>query len=123
MINSFTQASKYITAYMGSNNDPYFSMSAPSAGMLRFNGDTRNMEVYDGSSWRPMTGTSASVSMNLDAEKAIEWALKRIEQEKQWYELASNNEAVRIALDQLEQAKTKLELTAILARDYEQTTS
>ena len=123
MINSFTQASKYITAYMGSNNDPYFSMSAPSAGMLRFNGDTRNMEVYDGSSWRPMTGPSASVSMNPDAEKAIEWALKRIEQEKQWYELASNNEAVRIALDQLEQAKTKLELTAILARDYEQTTS
>ena len=123
MINSFTQSSKYITAYMGSNNDPYFSMSAPSAGMLRFNGDTRNMEVYDGSSWRPMTGTSASVSMNPDAEKAIEWALKRIEQEKQWYELASNNEAVRIALDQLEQAKTKLELTAILARDYEQTTS
>jgi hypothetical protein len=61
--------------------------------------------------------------MNPDAEKAIEWALKRIEQEKQWYELASNNEAVRIALDQLEQAKTKLELTAILARDYEQTTS
>jgi hypothetical protein len=123
MINSFTQASKYITAYMGSNNDPYFSMSAPSAGMLRFNGDTRNMEVYDGSSWRLMTGTSASVSMHPDAEKAIEWALKRIEQEKQWYELASNNEAVRIALDQLEQAKTKLELTAILARDYEQTTS
>jgi hypothetical protein len=123
MINSFTQASKYITAYMGSNNDPYFSMSAPSAGMLRFNGDTRNMEVYDGNSWRTMSGTSASVSMNPDAEKAIEWALKRIEQEKQWYELASNNEAVRIALDQLEQAKIKLELTAILARDYEQTTS
>ena len=123
MINSFTQSSKYITAYMGSNNDPHFSMSAPSAGMLRFNGDTRNMEVYDGNCWRTMAGTSASVSMNPDAEKAIEWALKRIEQEKQWYELASNNEAVRIALDQLEQARTRLELTAHLARDYETTTN
>jgi hypothetical protein len=123
MINSFTQASKYVTAYMGSNNDPYFSMSAPSSGMLRFNGDTRNMEVYDGNSWRTMSGCSASVSLNNGAEEAIEWAIKRMSQEKEWYELASSNEAVRIALEQLEQAKTKLELTTILAREYEQTTS
>lgn len=123
MINSFTQASKYITAYMGSTNDPYFSMSAPSAGMLRFNGDNRNFEVYDGSNWRTMYGTSASVSLDAQAEKALEWAIKRMEQENQWYELASNNEAVRIALDQLEQARTRLDLTAKLARDYEQTTS
>ncbi len=123
MINSFTQSSKYVTAYMGSNNDPYFSMSAPSSGMLRFNGDSRQMEVYDGTSWRIMSGNSASVSLNPDAEKAIEWALKKIQQEKDWYDLASNNEAVRIALEQLEQAKTRLELTAILAREYEQTTN
>jgi Xaa-Pro aminopeptidase len=123
MINSFTQSSKYVTAYMGSNNDPYFSMSAPSAGMLRFNGDSRQMEVYDGTSWRIMSGNSASVSLNPDAEKAIDWALKKMQQEKDWYELASNNEAVRIALEQLEQAKTRVELTAILAREYEQTTN
>ncbi len=123
MINSFTQASKHITAYMGSNNDPYFSMSAPSAGMLRFNGDTRNMEVYDGTSWRSMMGTTASVSMASEAEKAIEWAIKKMQEEKSMYELASSNEAVRIALEQLEQAKTRLELTAILAREHEQTTS
>ena len=118
MINSFTQGSKYITAYMGSTNDPYFNMSAPSAGMLRFNGDIRQMEVYDGSGWRTMGGTSASVSMNPDAEKAIDWALKHMAKEKEWYELASNNEAVRIALDQLEQAKTRLELTTIFVPKY-----
>jgi len=123
MINSFTQASKYITAYMGSTNDPYFSMSAPSAGMLRFNGDMRQLEVYDGTSWRTMGGTSASVSLAPDAEQAIEWAINRMEQEKEWYKLASNNEAVRIALEQLEQALTRLELTTILAKEYEQTSS
>ena len=123
MINSFTQASKYVTAYMGSSSDPYFSMSAASAGMLRFNGDTRNLEVYDGMSWRTINGTSATVSMNQEAEKAIDWALQKMAQEKEWYELASSNEAVRIALDQLEQARTRLELTTILAKDYEQTTS
>ena len=39
------------------------------------------------------------------------------------YKLATTNEAVRIALDQLEQARTRLELTAHLARDYEETTT
>jgi len=117
MVNSFTQSSKYVTAYMGSNNDPYFSMSAPSAGMLRFNGDTRNTEVYDGNSWRMMSGTSASIGLDPAAEQAISWAIKKMQQEKEWYELATTNEAVRIALDQLEQAKTRLELTAILATD------
>jgi hypothetical protein len=38
-----------------------------------------------------------------------------------WYSLASSNEAVRIALEQLEQAKTRLELTAILSREHETT--
>ena len=123
MINSFTQASKYITAYMGSNNDPYFSMSAPSAGMLRFNGDNRNFEVYDGSSWRTMYGTSASVSMSPDAEQAISWAILKMSEEKDWKELAETNQAVKIALENLEQARQQLNITARLAREYEQTTT
>jgi len=49
------------------------------------------------------------------------WARKKRDEESKWYALASSNEAVRIALDHLEQAKTRLELTAILAREYETT--
>jgi hypothetical protein len=120
MINSFNQSSKHITAYMGSNNDPYFSMSAPSSGMLRFNGDTRNMEVYDGMSWRPMMGTSASVSLNGSAEAAIDWAIKKMQEEREWEELAKNNSSVKIALDNVEQAKQQLRITATLAKDTSQ---
>lgn len=117
MINSFTQASKYVTAYMGSNNDPYFSMSAPSAGMLRFNGDNRNMEVYDGNNWRIMSGTSASVSLNPEAEQAISWVLTKMSEEKEWQSMAEKNQAVKIALDKLEQAKQQLRVTATLAKE------
>lgn len=89
--------------------------------MLRLNGN--DMEVFDGNSWMKIYASSANVGMNAEAEQAISWAIKRMKQEKEWYELATTNEAVRIALDQLEQAKTRLELTAHLARDYETTTS
>jgi hypothetical protein len=51
----------------------------------------------------------------------VQWARKKRDEENEWYKLASSNEAVRIALEQLEQAKTRLELTAILSREYETT--
>jgi hypothetical protein len=117
MINSFTHGSKYITAYMGSTSDPYFSMTGASAGMLRFNGDTRNFEVYDGTSWRMMSGSSASVSMNPIAESAIDWSLKKMQEEKEWEELAKTNASVKIALDNLEQSKQQLRVTATLAKE------
>ncbi len=117
MLNSFNQSSKHVNAYMGSNNDPYFSMSAPSAGMLRFNGDNRNFEVYDGMSWRTMSGTSATVSLNPNAEAAIDWAIKKIQEEKELEELAKTNSSVKIALDNVEQAKQQLRITATLAKD------
>ena len=123
MINSFYSPGKFIQAYLGTDNNPYVSMSVPSAGLVRYNGDYKRLEVYNGSTWLAIDGTSATVNMKPEAEQAIEWALKQMAQEKEWYELASTNEAVRIALEQLEQAKTRLELTTILAKDHEQTTS
>ena len=120
MINTILSSSKYVYA-AGGGSLPYVSsnMSNPSQGMLRLNGN--EMEVFDGSSWIKIYAGSASVGLNSEAEQAIDWAVKRMKQEKEWYELATTNEAVRIALVQLEQARTRLELTAHLARDYEET--
>ena len=106
-------ASTYINNYSGSQG----------VGNMRYNTSNQRMEVFDGNSWQQLNMGTASVGLNHEAEQAIEWALKKIKQEKEWYELAANNEAVRIALDQLEQARTRLELTTILAKEYDQTTS
>ena len=105
--------STYINNYSGSQG----------VGNMRYNTSSQRMEVFDGNNWMQLNMGAVSVGLNHEAEQAIDWALKKIKQEKEWYELASNSEAVRIALDQLEQARERLELTAILARDHEQTTS
>jgi len=105
--------STYINNYSGSQG----------VGNMRYNTSSQRMEVFDGNNWMQLNMGAVSVGLHHEAEQAIDWALKKIKQEKEWYELASNSEAVRIALDQLEQARERLELTAILARDHEQTTS
>jgi hypothetical protein len=118
MINSVTSSSPHIYA-AGGGSLPYVSHNPnnPAQGMLRINGS--DMEVFNGSSWAKIYMNNTDIGLNNNANDAINWAIKRMREEEEWYKLASNNEAVRIALDQLEQARTRLELTAHLARDYE----
>ena len=90
---------------------------------MRYNTSSQRMEVFDGNNWIALNMGTTSVGLSPEAESLLDWARKKRDQEDEWYKLASSSEAVRIALEQLEQAKTRLELTAILAREYEQTTS
>ena len=100
---------------------PYVGPNAnnPMTGMIRIHGT--EMEVFNGSSWQMLSTSYATVGLDQDVLDIVQWARKKRDEENEWYKLASSNEAVRIALEQLEQAKTRLELTAILSREYETT--
>jgi hypothetical protein len=123
MIKGINSSSRYIAVSGGMAASPYISPGSVGAGMMRWNSNMNCMEVNDGNMWKTIDMGYATVELTPDAESLLEWARKKRDQENEWYKIASTNEAVRIALDQLEQAKTRLELTTILSRDYEQTTS
>ena len=110
-----------VTVSGGNTALPYVAPNAnnPMTGMIRIH--NTELEVFNGSSWQMIPSSYATVSMDQDVLDIVQWARKRRDEESKWYALASSNEAVRIALEQLEQAKTRLELTAILAREYETT--
>ena len=122
MIKNITPIGRYITVSGGTSGTYVNGYSgAQGVGNMRFNTSTQNMEVFDGSSWITLNMDYASVGLNSDAESLLDWAREKRNEEMKWYSLASSNESVRIALEQLEQAKTRLELTAILSREYETT--
>ena len=122
MIKTVTSSSPHMYA-AGSSTLPYVSYnpSNPAQGMLRLNGS--DMEVFDGSSWVKIYLSNADIGLNGAANSAIDWAIKKMEEEKAWKELAEKNQAVKIALDNLEQARQQVDIVAKLAREYEQTTS
>ena len=124
MIKNITASGRYMQV-VGGNSSTYVNgfSGAQGVGNIRYNTSSQCMEVYDGNSWMLINMDHASVSLNSEAESLLDWARKKRDEEDKWYKLASSNEAVRIALDQLEQARTRLELTAHLARDYETTTN
>jgi hypothetical protein len=110
-----------ITVSGGNTALPYVgpNINNPITGMLRINGT--EMEVFNGSNWQMLSTSYATVGLDQDVLDIVQWARKKRDEENAWYKLATTNEAVRIALEQLEQAKTRLELTAILSREHETT--
>ena len=108
-----------VTVTAGNTALPYVgpNISNPMTGMMRINGT--EMEVFNGSSWLQLSTSYATVGLDQEVLDLIQWARKKRQEENDWYKLASSNEAVRIALEQLEQAKTRVELITILAREHE----
>jgi hypothetical protein len=122
MIKNITPIGRYITV-SGGNSSTYVNgySGAQGVGNMRFNTSTQNMEVFDGNSWMTLNMDYASVGLNNEAESLLDWARKKRDEELTWQNLAATSEAVKIALDNLEQARQQLDITAKLARDYETT--
>jgi hypothetical protein len=124
MIKNITPIGRYMTV-SGGNSSTYVNgySGAQGVGNIRFNTSTQNMEVFDGNSWMTLNMDYASVGLNGEAESLLDWAREKRNEELAWNSLAKDNMAVKIALDNLEQARQQLDITAKLAREYEQTTS
>ena len=82
---------------------PYFNMTAPSAGMLRYNGGSQAFEVYDGFAWITMYGLVPQVNLDTEVYKMLVWASKKMKDEQELDALCQKYPA-------LEKAKEKFDL-------------
>jgi hypothetical protein len=121
MIKSITQSGRYVTVSQGNNSLPYVPSNSnnPIQGMIRVN--NQDMQVFDGSSWITLTSSYSTVGLTGEAESLLDWARKKRDEELVWESLAKDNQAVKIALNNLEQARRQVDITAKLAREYETT--
>ena len=123
MIKDVISTGPFVQVMGGGNYTPYVNMSNPSAGITRFNGNTQSLEVYDGASWMVISSSVASVGLNNDANNAITWALRKMEEESQLEKLAREHPAINLALDNLKKAKTQLDAIIILSKEHDTSTS
>ena len=109
----------------GGSTMPHINMNAPSSGMMRWNGNNNCIEVFDGSMnlWQQMHGKTADIQLGGDIIVTVEWAKKRMAEELEWEKLATTNDAVKIALENMKKAKQQLDITAKLVKDHNETTS
>jgi len=109
----------------GGSTMPYINMNAPSSGMMRWNGNNNSIEVFDGSTnlWQQMYGKTADIQLSPQIQAVISWAHLKMAEESEWEKLATTNDAVKIALENMKKAKQQLDITAKLVKDHNETTS
>lgn len=84
MIGSINSGTSLIHVVNGSNSGPYISPGSVSAGMVRWNSNTNQLEVNDGNVWVSMNMGHATIMLDPEVEKIINWAKKAMQEE---YEL------------------------------------
>ena len=112
-----------LTVTGGNTSVPYINQNNnnPIQGMLRVWGN--DMQVFDGNAWINMSTSYATVGLDQDILDIVQWARKKRDEDLSWKLLAEKNSAVKIALENLEQAKEQLRITAHLAKEEYETTS
>lgn len=73
----------YINVIGGSPSVTYIGnySNQPGIGNLRYNPNTQNTEVWDGTTWMTMLSSYATVELNQEAQSLLDWArVKRAEE-------------------------------------------
>jgi hypothetical protein len=95
--------------------------SNPMQGMIRVWGT--DMQVFDGSGWTNIQSSYATVELDGNTQRLLDWAKSKMEEEYELQQLSKENAAVQIALDNLKRAQEQLDVTIILSKEHEKSTS
>mgnify|MGYP003334389745 FL=1 len=93
---------------------PYVNMNQTSAGLVRYNGNIQNLEIYDGSSWVTMYSSAANVTLDYDVQTILNWARQKMQEDQRLQELAKSNPTVADAIAAVKSAEEKLQVVAAL---------
>jgi hypothetical protein len=95
--------------------------SNPMQGMIRVWGT--DMQVFDGSGWTNIQSSYATVELDGNTQRLLDWAKSKMEEEHELQQLSKENAAIQIALDNLKRAQEQLDVTIILSKEHEKSTS
>ena len=95
-------------------NYPYVNMNNASAGMVRYNGNSQNLEIYDGSSWMAMYSSAANVTLDYDVQTILNWARQKMQEDQRLQELSKKHPGI-------EDLRQKLEVMVALVQQQEKT--
>jgi hypothetical protein len=86
-------------------------------GAVRFNTNIQMLEVYDGNRWIELNTSHANVGLTPDAENALDWAIRKRNEEMALEAKAKDNPAIADLLDQRKKIDEQIKIIEILTKD------
>jgi hypothetical protein len=124
--------SKGVIVSGGNTSLPYVgpNVNNPMTGMIRIN--NTELEVFNGSNWQMISSSYATVELDAETQRLLEYVRKQQKEDDELRALVSEHyhPAVRIAqenlnkvIEDLERAKKQLKATVILSKEHNETAS
>lgn len=88
-------------------------------GSLRYNGSSRNIEVFTHGVFIPINTAVATVALAPETNQILAWARSKMQEEADIIKLARKSESVAMALENLNKAKEQLMIVATLSKTHE----
>jgi hypothetical protein len=104
MIKTLSSGSQHIAVIGGNPSVPPISPGAVGAGLVRYNPNMQQMEVYDGITWYGIN-SHVTIDLGMTSKQAIEWAHKKMQEEKRLQDLMDRHPGLKELNDKFEMMK------------------
>ena len=107
MVNGGMPATTYMNTSSGYMN----------VGDVRYNTQMQRLEVYDGQMWLEINSSHASIGLTPDAEMALDWAIKKKNDDLVLEQLAKSNPTIADLVNQKKELDDKIKMVQILMKE------
>jgi hypothetical protein len=119
MIKSLSTSSPFLTVSGGNPGSTYIGnySNSPGVGNMRYNPNNQNVEVYDGSTWIILSAHHASINLNDETVRLLEWAKKKMLEEAERNKLAETNPAIKDLMEQIRDKEEQVRIVQTLIKE------
>ena len=119
MIKSIHSSSPFLTVSGGNPGSTYIGnySNAPGVGNMRYNPNSQNIEVYDGSTWIILSAHHTNINLSDEAVSLLQWAKKKMLEEAERNELAKINPAINDLMKQIKDKEEQIKIVQTLIKE------
>jgi len=98
---------------------PYiYNNNNPEVGSMRYDGQTRNIMVFDGNNWIQLSTSYPLIEISPDVHELLMWVKQKRDREERIKELANSNSSIADANRKLNLAKEQLDILVALTDNH-----
>jgi hypothetical protein len=118
MIKSIHTTGPFITVSGGNPGSTYIGNygNMPGVGNMRYNPNSQNIEVFDGSIWVILSAQHATINLSDDTVSLLEWARRKRNEELDMEKLTQTNPTLKDLVTQVKEKQEQIRVVQTLIK-------
>ena len=118
MIKSIHSSSPFLTVAGGNPGSTYIgNFNGTGVGNMRYNPNSQNTEVYDGSTWIILSAQHATINLSDEAVGLLQWARQKRDEELAIEKLVLTNSTIKDLVTQIKDKQEQIKVVQTLIKE------